>query len=249
MRLLKNILPGMLCLVLMPATAAAQQFQSGKAQQVMIELFTSEGCSSCPPAEGWLNALADEPGLWSDYVPLAFHVDYWDYLGWRDRYALPGNTGRQRLYAELRNLSTVYTPAFVVNGQGWRPGWLKALPRPGERQVGELSVTLEGRQFKAYFNAPDPTPAGLRLNLAVLGMGLETAIQAGENAGRAARHEFVVLSHQPFDAKTGQWEGRLRDWDSKGAQRLALAAWVSSPVDPTPLQATGGFLSSGPDER
>lgn len=243
MRIKGKTVLGILCLLLATTAAAGQQFKSGQAQTVMIELYTSQGCSSCPPAEALLNSFVDNPRLWSSFVPLAFHVDYWDYLGWRDEYALPANAKRQRRYADLKNVRTVYTPAFVVNGKGWRPGWLNKTPEATGQRVGELSLTLEGRGFQARFATPDPSPPPLQLNLAILGMGLDTAIRAGENAGRDSRHEFVVLSHQQLKADGAQWQGELKDWDDHGAQRLALVSWVSRPGDPTPLQATGGFLA------
>src|SRR5437899_10682781 len=74
-------------------------FQSSEKQTALLELFTSEGCSSCPPAEAWLSRLQDSTGLWRDVVPVAFHVDYWDYLGWRDRWAAKDFSERQRAYA------------------------------------------------------------------------------------------------------------------------------------------------------
>ncbi|MCW9023236.1 MAG: DUF1223 domain-containing protein [Gammaproteobacteria bacterium] len=96
------------------------QLSSGPTQTSLIELYTSEGCSSCPPAERFLNKLQHHKQLWTQYVPLAFHVDYWDYIGWEDKYAHPAFTKRQSAYARQKNLKTIYTPAFVVNGQSWR---------------------------------------------------------------------------------------------------------------------------------
>ena len=69
--------------------AAETRFESGPQQISLVELYTSEGCSSCPPAEAWLSRLKEEPGLWKNFVPIAFHVDYWDRLGWRDRFSSP----------------------------------------------------------------------------------------------------------------------------------------------------------------
>ena len=101
-----------------PAGAASgTQFSSGPEQTVMIELFTSQGCNSCPPAEAYLNRFTANPGLWKKFIPLAYHVDYWDYLGWKDRFAHPAHAQRQRQYAQQRSLKTVYTPALAVNGQ------------------------------------------------------------------------------------------------------------------------------------
>src|SRR5690348_4653604 len=79
---------------------------------IVVELFTSQGCSSCPPADALLNELAQRP----DVVALGFHVDYWDYLGWKDPLSAPGSTQRQRDYARLLNQPTIYTPEMVIDG-------------------------------------------------------------------------------------------------------------------------------------
>src|SRR5213592_2697372 len=120
----------------------ATTFESGKTQTSLIELFTSEGCSSCPPAEKWMSALKTNPDLWKKVVPIAFHVDYWDHLGWRDRFSKPQFTERQRRYAAAWGGDSIYTPGFVLNGREWRgciggPAW----PTASEK-VGALRVTL-----------------------------------------------------------------------------------------------------------
>src|SRR5438552_17449486 len=101
-----------------PATV----FETGNTQSTLIELFISEGCSSCPPAEKWLSGLKSNRDLWKKIVPVAFHVDYWDRLGWRDRFAKPEFTSRQQRYAAAWGGDSGYTPGFVVNGKEWR-GW------------------------------------------------------------------------------------------------------------------------------
>ena len=88
----------------------------------MIELYTSEGCSSCPPAEAWLSTWKSSPDLWKSVFPVAFHITYWDDLGWTDSFAQPAFTQRQRDYAARLGQDSVYTPEFVVNGREWR-GW------------------------------------------------------------------------------------------------------------------------------
>jgi hypothetical protein len=228
-----------------PVVAAEEvRFASGPAQTAMIELFTSEGCSSCPPAEAYLNRLAASPALWTKIVPLAFHVDYWDYLGWKDRFADPAHSQRQEQYARQHSLRTVYTPAFVVNGRGWRPSSLTGEPQGGGAAVGTLTVHITGTQLEATFVPVDMPRAAWQLNLAVLGMGLTSEIRAGENAGRRSQHEFVVLARQQMSSDNGRWRGTLPMPETDlNAPRLALAAWVSRPGDPTPLQATGGYLS------
>jgi hypothetical protein len=98
------------------ATAAPVVFQSSTRQVSLLELYTSGGCSSCPPAETWLSKLKTSGGLWRDFVPVAFHVDYWNNLGWKDRFSDEQYTERQKSYAQLWSASNIYTPEFVLNG-------------------------------------------------------------------------------------------------------------------------------------
>ncbi|MBI5611515.1 MAG: DUF1223 domain-containing protein [Gammaproteobacteria bacterium] len=236
-------------ILLVPTAGAAEdvRFSSGPGQTVLVELFTSEGCNSCPPAEAYLNRFVNDPALWKKFIPLAFHVDYWDYLGWKDRFAQPAHAERQRRYAQQRRVSTVYTPAFVVNGQGWRPSWGGGEPVGGGVSVGTLTVDITGQEFEARFDVSPPASNALQLNLAVLGMGLVSEIQAGENAGRRSQHEFVVLAHKQIASDNGRWRDRLPAVDrDQRARRMAVAAWVSRPGDLAPLQATGGYLPVAP---
>ena len=103
-------------IVLASSTVRADQlrFESGEKRVAFVELFTSEGCSSCPPAERTLSKLTTHPSLWKTFVPVAFHVNYWDNLGWKDRFASVEFTQRQRTYASGWNSGTVYTPEFVL---------------------------------------------------------------------------------------------------------------------------------------
>ncbi len=103
-----------------PLPAADVALESGPMKTHLLELFTSEGCSSCPPAEAWLSKLKDDAGLWRDFVPLAFHVDYWDRPGWRDPFASKVWTARQYEYSARWKSSNVYTPGFVLDGREWR---------------------------------------------------------------------------------------------------------------------------------
>ena len=120
-------------------------FESGDTQSSLIELFTSEGCSSCPPAEKWLSALKSSSDLWKKAVPVAFHVDYWDHLGWRDRFAKPEFTSRQHRYAAAWGGDSVYTPSFVVNGKEWRD-WFGGNAMPiTSTKVGVLRVSVRRR--------------------------------------------------------------------------------------------------------
>lgn len=231
-----------------PALADETRLHSGPERTLMIELYTSEGCSSCPPAEKYLNSFVAHPRLWTTYVPLAFHVDYWDYLGWKDRFARPDNAQRQRLYAQRASARTVYTPDFVVNGEHWRPGLFRRDPDPqvsgrgdgADGNAGELSVTVRDGRFMANYTPANIGKPPLVFHIAVLGMGLTSDIQTGENRGRESRHEFVVLSHQRVSGTGLAWNGTLPDIADFAAPAYSLAAWVSRSDDPTPLQAAGG---------
>lgn len=129
------------------AHAMPAVFQSSEPQTTLLELYTSESCSSCPPAEAWLSKLKNEPGLWNKFVPVAFHVDYWNNLGWRDRLSDPQFTQRQQSYARLWSADGVYTPEFVLNGKEWH-NWvgLRSAPGAGGVKAGVLSASsVDGR--------------------------------------------------------------------------------------------------------
>src|SRR5713101_6658813 len=117
-----RILFALASIVLASAIARADQlkFESGEKRVALVELFTSEGCSSCPPAERTLSKLTTHPSLWKTFVPVAFHVNYWDNLGWKDRLASVEFTQRKHTYASGWGSDTVYTPEFVLNGREWQ---------------------------------------------------------------------------------------------------------------------------------
>jgi len=225
----------------LPSMAAGLHFASGVRQTVMIELYTSEGCSSCPPAEAYLNDYRNNSDLWKRYIPLAFHVDYWDDLGWKDRFSRREYSERQRRYAAVQRMHTIFTPAFFANGRLWRPD-SGGEPEAPSRTVGNLAVTLNGNDVTATFAPHGSNPGPLALHLAVLGMDLSTRIRAGENAGRRLDHEFVVLAQNRIVGEQYRWHGTLPRIGSGAAPRYAFVAWLSRDGDPTPLQAVGGYL-------
>lgn len=218
-----------------------QTFNSGARQVALLELFSSQGCSSCPPAERWISSLVSDERLWSEVVPVVFHVDYWDYLGWTDPYATLKNSQRQRLYQLHGHFKAVYTPGFVLAGVEWRE-WFhsRILELKSSAEVGSLMVTLEGDQLSARF-ARNADNRNLVLNVAFLGFDIHTEIARGENQGKRLPQDFVVLTHQAWGSDTGMWKQRLDPIEFEG--RLALAIWVSHSSDPMPIQATGGWLS------
>jgi hypothetical protein len=236
-----------------PAHDGAVTFASGAPRAALLELYTSEGCSSCPPAEAWLSRLEDDPRLWREVVPVAFHVDYWDNLGWKDPFASPAFTARQRGYAARWNSESVYTPGFVLNGKEWRFGGSELALTPAEKKAaGVLSVELQkNRSAMVVFHPAKQTDAAREIHLTLLGCGLRQAVGAGENSGRTLTHDFVSLgvAQGPMLADNGS--GALRATISLPAPpaaaqapstRLAVAAWVSAAGELEPEQATGGWL-------
>lgn len=223
--------------------AAQTEFRSGERQVSLVELYTSEGCSSCPPADRWLGQLLQDEGLWSRFVPVAFHVDYWNYLGWEDRFAQADFAHRQRTYRRQGSVSGVYTPGVMVAGQEWR-SWRRSVGVPvSDALVGNLVVRVDGGEVRAKFSAPADRSAPLVLHIAVLGFGLATPVHRGENRGRVLPHEFVVLAKESHELNDLEWQGALPlSPESDGASRYALAAWVSPADRQLPIQATGGWL-------
>ena len=231
-----------------PSHAQTQRIESSAQRVTLVELFTSEGCSSCPPADRWLSALEDDPRLWQRIVPLAFHVDYWDHIGWPDRFASPAHSARQREHARRGGLGSVYTPGFVVHGEEWR-GWFRTpvltLEHPPPAGIITLEVDRAANGVRASFVAAARVAQPLELHLAVLGSGLVTEVSSGENAGRSLRHGFVVLGYSRSDmagASPRFAAAATMPAARHRAPRLALAAWVSARGDPAPLQAAGGWL-------
>jgi hypothetical protein len=223
-------------------------FQSADHKTALLELFTSEGCSSCPPAEAWISRLKDSPGLWKDFVPIAFHVDYWDYLGWRDQWGSKAFSERQHSYAQSWKSDTVYTPGFVLDGKEW-PSWSnhKDGPPASTSSVGVLKVTSSDlHRWQVEFSPMRATKASYEVHAALLGGGITSEVRAGENRGRRLVHDFVVLemTHDQLGQNGKEAKGEFRlSHDSKASQsRFAIAVWVTAHGSPEPLQAIGGWL-------
>ena len=230
------------------ASAFAEMLlESPRNQTRLLELYTSEGCSSCPPADRWLSKLTNHPDLWTTLVPVGFHVDYWDYIGWKDRFADKKYSDRQRRYADEASMSTIYTPGFILNGREWRNfSWLP-VAEIDDIDRGVLRVAINKDDFTARYRPIDSVDDNLVLNVAILGFGIETIVKAGENRGRTLAHDFVVLDYQelPLVAIDDGFSasGDLQK-PSVGAERLGIAAWVTTADSQRPLQATGGWLGT-----
>jgi hypothetical protein len=174
------------------AGAATQPAGEDRGRQpVVLELFTSQGCSSCPPADALLGELARQPGV----IALAWHVDYWNDLGWRDPYATRLATDRQRAYA-ARLRDEVYTPALVVNGAAVvvgsdRSAVAAAMTRANTSTSVSLTLRRDALRLVAEIGA---TAGPLTALLAVYDPEAATAIGAGENGGRRLREYRIVRS-------------------------------------------------------
>lgn len=261
----KVLLINILVLALLVSTAAAESVQTSDAQAQpftqnfssqnkttsLVELYSSQGCSSCPPAQDFVNQLRQEKGLWKDFVPVVFHVDYWDYLGWKDPYSAPQFSARQRQHAELGNVYSVYTPGFVVDGREWR-GFFSRKPfssKRSKRSPGMLKIDVSSNNqqmmFKTHFFADEKPLTGISMvNIAILGMDLTTKVSRGENAKRQLDEEFIVLHHvQEKFVQGGHINIAKSDIASSlSSNHLALAVWVSDLDGLSAVQAVGGML-------
>jgi len=237
------------------AKAASLEFQSSERQTALVELYTSEGCSSCPPAESWLSQLKNAPGLWSEFVPVAFHVDYWDHLGWRDKWSSKQFSDRQRDYAEVWRSNNIYTPEFILNGKEWH-NWfrLKGAPGLSATKAGILKVTTQdSHHWQVNFLPAAGGATGYDVNVALLDSEVGSEVKAGENKGRHLNHDFAALTlvKQPLAGKDGGFQGDFTlDTTPKSSNgRLALAVWVTRTGRLEPTQAVGGWLPKAEKTR
>jgi hypothetical protein len=232
-----------------PGGAGAEGF-------AVVELFTSQGCSSCPPADRLLSELADDPGFAGRVFPLAFHVDYWDHIGWRDPFSSSEWSNRQRRYARAL-ASGVYTPQLVVNGRwetvGSRRGEVTAAVREALARAPAAEVTL---RLDAGPDAVDAEAAVRRgqaaagrpaeLWLALYQDDLETPVTRGENADRRLANDRVVRRFERA--------ARLAAGETAAAGRAALAldaGWAQRSLgvvaflqDPESLEILGAATES-----
>lgn len=232
---------------------------------VLLELFTSQGCSSCPPADRLLSALAADPDLAGRVLPLAYHVDYWNYIGWTDPFSEARWSERQRRYAEELPSGRVYTPQLVVDGRSHLVGSRradalqeirKALDTPPagrlELTVGEPAGGLLPVTVAATLEAePDADGQPLTVWLALWQDGLVTPVSRGENADRVLRDDRVVrrlvrvleLPSEPGATAQAATEIPLDDaWD---LSKMGVVAFLQAPSDLAIHGAAGAPISPG----
>jgi hypothetical protein len=216
---------------------------SGPHTAALVELYTSEGCSSCPPADRWLRSLRAGGPEPDRLVPLALHVDYWDYIGWKDPFARPQFSGRQRELAALARSRIVYTPQVLLAGKDYR-GW--SSPERFRRAVAAVNTMPSRARIELALGpvgavpssvraaAAVPAPAdreGAALYVALYENGLSNRVGAGENRGATLAHDYVV-----------------REWWGPIAIDGAGSAIVERPLDPQRL-SRGGVSAFVQDRR
>lgn len=189
------------------AVAAGLSATSANAgdRPVVIELYTSQGCSSCPPADALLNELAGR----DDVIALAMHVDYWDYIGWKDEFADPSHTTRQRAYSRVAGKRTIYTPQMIVGGQdhivGTKPMKLADLLNAHKARPNPADVTLkrEGDRIRISATAQGRMPSQSIVQLVVYTPDATVSVRRGENAGRKLDYHNIVRQW----VTVGEWDG------------------------------------------
>ncbi len=230
------------------ASMADCKVRSGAKTSALVELYTSEGCSSCPPADAQMRALPAALAADAEFVPVALHVDYWDYIGWKDPYAKTNFGERQRWLAGFSQQPLVYTPQFFVGGdelRAWR-GRLRdqvqaVNARPAAAAI-RIHATLQGDAALAVRVAATASasegPASLFL--ALTENGLASTVTAGENSGRTLSHDHIVRTWiGPLALADGgvRWTGELPIPARANRAKLAVVAFVQSAQSGRVLQA------------
>ncbi|NKB26151.1 MAG: DUF1223 domain-containing protein [Rhodobacteraceae bacterium] len=172
---------------------------------VVVELYTSQGCSSCPPADKLLGELAGR----KDVLPLALHVDYWDYIGWADKFANPAHTKRQRAYARVAGSRSIYTPQMIVGGKdhviGYKPMAVADAIQANRKLVPiEIGMVRSGNSIVISAQPQGRLPSDMQIQLVRYAPRQSVKIERGENAGKTIKYHNIVLDW----SVVGKWDGR-----------------------------------------
>ena len=218
-RALSLVLAGIAAVLGQGNARAVDSCTAASTRQVppVVELYTSEGCNSCPPADRWLSKLKADPAV----VALAFHVDYWDRLGWKDRFASAAFTARQASQQTSNGARFSYTPQVVVDGRD-RTDWSRATVTAPARPAAAVDVALahQGDRFVATVTPTAGAPQRLAAYWAVTEQGHVTAVKAGENEGVTLHHDFVVRDYEAVAA-----------WAARGGTAQTLSFRPATAVD------------------
>lgn len=234
-------------LVATAAVPTSCRADSGSARAVLVELYTSEGCSSCPPADRALSRLA-EGAASTRVVPIALHVDYWDAIGWKDRFAQPAFARRQAWEVAANGHRTSFTPHFFVNGRetlDWRADLadrLRPVAAPAGARLRIVGTPDGGRLRVSVASAPIGRPAfdhPLQLFVAVTESGVRSRVAAGENRGADLAHDRVVRRLiGPIDVSADSTFEQTIDLPTDVRGNLAVAAFLQEPRSAEVIQAT-----------
>ena len=241
-----------LSLMASPTFAAETITVSSNGQQTaVLELYTSEGCSSCPSADRWLAALVEVPNDELDVLALAFHVDYWDYLGWKDRFGSPRYTSRQRQLGSNNNQRTIYTPEFFVDGKEAR-GTRKVLDkiRSANKQQAQIQLKLsiskssDALQIELQSVTPDAVDKPLQHRYFVYENQLMSDVTRGENSGERLFHQQVVRYMSPeLDLKANNQHKITIDPEWR-LDNIGVAALVTGPGNENYLQVVHSTITA-----
>ncbi|MEO7728891.1 MAG: DUF1223 domain-containing protein [Burkholderiales bacterium] len=237
----------------MPRAGAAECMAASGPQRVAaLELYTSEGCDSCPPADKWVSELTARKFTSELVVPLAFHVDYWNQLGWTDPYSQAGFSERQRVHSSRRGVSFVVTPQLLLNGQDYRRG---AMSDDFERKIRAINLSKPQADIRVGLNTGnsmlgakvdvsvpgDAEQRRARVYLALYENNLASVVNAGENRGHTLKHDFVVrnlIGPLALDDKGRLSHAQRFTLDARWKpQDLNLAVFVQHPQTGDVLQA------------
>ena len=215
------------------APLAQCQAKSAATLTPVVEVYTSEGCSSCPPADKWLGKLKDDAakGL---VVAQGFHVGYWDYIGWVDRFANPLHTDRQRMVASWNRLPSIYTPQIVRNGQDWRDERVVLAPEPARATI---EVRRTGDDAFTASVTPGEGVGAWAAYWTVTEHGHGSKVKAGENAGEFLEHDFVVRQYVPAGDRRGAASLTLRTLAAHADHPRQVNIVVFDPKNGKTLQA------------
>lgn len=229
------------------SAAMGKDFVSARYKTEILELFSSEGCSSCPPAERQISQLQQHKGLWVDFIPINFHVDYWNRLGWTDPYSKEIYTQRQHQYAKLWNVKTVYTPAFAFQNEDMGPvlklNLLENLKKIQSSTTLKVNISETSDAFKIKVQV-----IGLSLRkphevyFTIMGHGFISKITTGENSGRTLTQNFVALATQTKMISKDKIEFVFSKTESLKSGKLSFVAWVTEKSSFQVIQSVGGYL-------
>lgn len=208
---------------------------SGDRQTAVVELYTSEGCSSCPRADRWLEKLVTTPQQDLDLLALAFHVDYWDYLGWKDRFSNVDYTKRQRVLGANNRQRTIYTPEFFVNGKEARGSGniLKKIQQTNQQPAPitlQLTVSRDQSELVVAVQTPSELDNGepIHHRYLVYENHLSTDVKRGENSGKVLQHEQVVRYMSPAQSLQTENQHRIAIDPAWQAENVGIAVLVTS---------------------